>query len=100
MTTRVRVVTDSTACLPAQLIARHDVEVVPLRVTLGSRTAIDGVDVTAGEVAAALRAKVPVSTSRPSPAEFAAAHLDNRDADDVDDVVRRRPAVPGLDEFL
>src|SRR6478609_1978965 len=74
MTTGVRVVTDSTACLSAQLIARHDLEVVPLRVTLGSRTAVDGVDVTAGEVAAALRAKVPVSTSRPSPAEFATAY--------------------------
>ena len=41
---------------------------------LGSRTAVDGVDVTAGEVAAALRAKVPVSTSRLSPAEFATAY--------------------------
>jgi DegV family protein with EDD domain len=74
MTNRVRVVTDSTACLSAELVARHDLEVVPLRVTLGTRTAVDGVDVTAGEVAAALRGKVPVSTSRPSPAEFAAAY--------------------------
>ncbi len=67
----VAVVTDSTACLPAQLVAQRRIEVVALRVTLGPRTAIDGVDVTADDVARALRDKVTVSTSRPTPAEFA-----------------------------
>ncbi|HEY7009308.1 MAG TPA: DegV family protein [Jatrophihabitantaceae bacterium] len=64
----VAVVTDSTAYLPADC---PEVHVVPLRVHLGARTAVDGVDVTPADVVAALRAKVPVSTSRPSPAEFA-----------------------------
>jgi DegV family protein with EDD domain len=70
----VAVVTDSTACLPAQTVERLGISVVPLRVTLGARTAVDGVNVTCSEVARALRAKVPVSTSRPSPAEFAARY--------------------------
>ncbi|HZZ98000.1 MAG TPA: DegV family protein [Jatrophihabitantaceae bacterium] len=68
---RVAIVTDSTAYLPDDCA---DVRVVPLRVHLGSRTAVDGVDVTPADVVTALRAKVAVSTSRPSPAEFAAAY--------------------------
>jgi DegV family protein with EDD domain len=67
----VRVVTDSTACLPPERVASLGVDVVPLRVQIGQRTAIDGVDVSSAEVARALRSKVNVSTSRPTPAEFA-----------------------------
>jgi DegV family protein with EDD domain len=70
----VAVVTDSTACLPAATIDRLSISVVPLRVTMGSRTATDGVDVSSAEVARALQAKVAVSTSRPTPAEFAAQY--------------------------
>jgi DegV family protein with EDD domain len=54
--------------------------VVPLRVHLGSRTLTDGVDVTPWDVVCALRAKTPVSTSRPSPAEFAATYRSLLDA--------------------
>jgi DegV family protein with EDD domain len=68
---KVCVVTDSTACLSAETVEKFGISVVPLRVTLGNRTAIDGVNVTSAEVSRALRAKVPVSTSRPTPAEFA-----------------------------
>jgi DegV family protein with EDD domain len=67
----VRVVTDSTACLSDERRAELGVSVVPLRVMLGSRTAIDGVDVSSADVARALQSKVAVSTSRPTPAEFA-----------------------------
>jgi DegV family protein with EDD domain len=70
----VAVVTDSTTCLSAETVERLRISVVPLRVTLGSRTAVDGVDVAAGDVSRALRAKVAVSTSRPAPAEFAARY--------------------------
>ena len=70
---RVAIVTDSTAHLPPA-VAVTQVEVVPLRVHLGPRTFVDGVDVTQEDVLAALRAKVPVSTSRPSPAQFAAVY--------------------------
>jgi DegV family protein with EDD domain len=71
---RVAVVTDSTACLPADAAQRLGVSVVPLRVTMGSRTAVDGVDVSSTEVARALRSNIAVSTSRPTPAEFAARY--------------------------
>ncbi|MDT4919960.1 MAG: fatty acid kinase fatty acid binding subunit [Pseudonocardiales bacterium] len=70
----VAVVTDSTACLPPPTVDELGISVVPLRVTLGARTAVDGVTVTSSEVARALRAKVRVSTSRPTPAEFAARY--------------------------
>ena len=69
---RVAIVTDSTAYLPEKLA--EQVEVVPLRVHLGTRTLVDGVDVGPSDVVAALKAKLPVSTSRPSPAEFAAVY--------------------------
>jgi DegV family protein with EDD domain len=74
---RVAVVTDSTACLPSGC---PEVEVVPLRVHLGTRTAVDGVDVTPAAVVSALRSRIPVSTSRPSPAEFATAYRSLLDA--------------------
>jgi DegV family protein with EDD domain len=74
MDERVAVVTDSTAELPPGVLGTVEVRVVPLRVTLGARTAMDGVDVTPRDVANALREKVPVTTSRPSPAEFAAVY--------------------------
>ncbi|MEO6884791.1 MAG: DegV family protein [Jatrophihabitantaceae bacterium] len=69
----VAVVTDSTASLPVELVDSLGIRIVPLRVSLGARTATDGVDVRPSDVAAALRARVVVTTSRPPPAEFALA---------------------------
>jgi DegV family protein with EDD domain len=71
---RVKVVTDSTAYLPPGSAEQLGVHIVPLRVHLGTRTAIDGVDVTPSVIASALRDKQRVTTSRPSPAEFAAMY--------------------------
>lgn len=74
MSERVAVVTDSTSCLAQDDLAEYGIEVVPLRVTLGHRTAVDdGVDVTPADVTRALRQKFAVRTSRPTPDEFAAA---------------------------
>jgi DegV family protein with EDD domain len=66
----VAVVTDSTADLPLPA-EELGVAVVPLRVTVGTSVAVDGA-VTPAEVAQALREKKRVTTSRPTPAEFAA----------------------------
>ncbi|MEO8889541.1 MAG: DegV family protein [Jatrophihabitantaceae bacterium] len=77
---RVAIVTDSTADLPPQIVSDLGIRVVPLRVMLGSRTAVDGVDVTPRDVTDALRAKVVVTTSRPTPGEFAAAYRECLDA--------------------
>jgi DegV family protein with EDD domain len=67
-------VTDSTAYLPPDLVGDLDVRVVPLHVVVGGREHREGVDVTAAEVAAALRSFTPVSTSRPAPAAFLEAY--------------------------
>jgi DegV family protein with EDD domain len=71
---RVVVVTDSTAYLPTGLADELSVRVVPLQVVLGGRSGAEGSEVTPAQVAAALAAWVPVSTSRPTPTEFAAAY--------------------------
>jgi DegV family protein with EDD domain len=71
---RVVVVTDSTAYLPDGLADELSVRVVPLQVVLGGRSGAEGSEVTPAQVAAALAAWVPVSTSRPTPAEFAAVY--------------------------
>ena len=67
----VAVVTDSTAALTDAVCDKYGVAVVPLQVVLGQRVGAEGVDVTPEEVATALLAKAPVSTSRPSPKSFA-----------------------------
>ena len=63
-------VTDSTSYLPAGLAEELGIRVVPLQVQLGDRTGREGIDVAPGDVTAALRARVPVSTSRPTPGDF------------------------------
>jgi DegV family protein with EDD domain len=71
----VAVVTDSTAYLPPGMADRHAISEVPLHVVLGSRTGAEGLEVSPGDVASALaERRVQVSTSRPTPAEFAAAY--------------------------
>jgi DegV family protein with EDD domain len=71
----VAVVTDSTAYLPPGMAATHDVAEVPLHVVLGTRTGAEGLEVSPGDVASALaERRMQVSTSRPTPAEFAAVY--------------------------
>jgi DegV family protein with EDD domain len=71
----VAVVTDSSAHLPTGMFADGEVTVVPLYVRVGSRSGVEGVDVTPAEVARALRERrVAVSTSRPNPPDFVAAY--------------------------
>ena len=74
MAGRVVVVTDSTAYLPDGLADRLSIRVVPLRVVLGGRSGEEGTDVTPADIASALSDWVPVSTSRPTPAELAAVY--------------------------
>jgi DegV family protein with EDD domain len=71
---RVVVVTDSTAYLPDGLADQLSVRVVPLQVVLGGRSGAEGSEVSPAQVAAALAAWVPVSTSRPTPGEFATVY--------------------------
>jgi DegV family protein with EDD domain len=75
MTGRVAVVTDSTADLPADLVARFGLTVVPTYVTVGDRTGREGIDITAADVLAALGNR-PVTTSRATPHAFAEVYRD------------------------
>ncbi|MGY1750063.1 DegV family protein [Modestobacter sp. SYSU DS0511] len=71
----VAVVTDSTAYLPAEVVAELGIEVVPLYVVLAGRSGREGSDVTSAEVARALAVRGGhVTTSRPTPGDFVAAY--------------------------
>jgi len=71
----VRVVTDSTAYVPADVAQASGLCVVPLSVTLSGRAGREGLDVTPADVARALAdRRGTVTTSRPAPADFTAAY--------------------------
>ena len=70
-TRSIVVVTDSTACLPEDLVAERGIVVLPLQVVIGADSYDEGSpDASPERVAEALRDYRPVSTSRPSPAAF------------------------------
>jgi len=73
---RIALVTDSTASLPAEVVAEHAITVVPLQVVIGSKSYDEGAadEVTPERLAEALREWTPVSTSRPNPEVFLAAY--------------------------
>jgi DegV family protein with EDD domain len=71
MSRHVAIVTDSTAYLPQQTIERHGIVSVPLTVVLGDRAMEEGTEISARSVAVALQKRRPVTTSRPSPEQFA-----------------------------
>jgi DegV family protein with EDD domain len=68
----IALVTDSTASLPADVVAARDITVVPLQVVIGATSYDEAVDggATPEMLADALRAWTPVSTSRPNPHEM------------------------------
>ncbi len=71
----VAVVTDSTASLPPEVVARYGIEVVPCYVVLAGRSGREGEEITTGDVARALGVRgQKVSTSRPTPGDFVAAY--------------------------
>lgn len=71
----VRVVTDSTADLPAELAAELGITVVPLKVIFGPETYQDGVDLTSEEFFRKLQqADELPTTSQPSVGEFQAIY--------------------------
>jgi fatty acid-binding protein DegV len=71
----VTVVTDSAAALPADLVERYGIRVVPLWLTIGDERHRDG-DIPLDELVR--RFDEPISTSAPSPGEFATVIADAR----------------------
>lgn len=80
MSAHVALVTDSTAYLPQDAVDRHRIGVVPLSVVMGDDVLAEGIEVSPKDVAQALRARTPVTTSRPNPESFAAAYRAAADA--------------------
>ena len=72
----IGICTDSGAQLPAALVARYDVEVVPLTVTVDGTSYLEHVELDADAFYERFRdgARPAVSTAAPSPARFAAAY--------------------------
>ena len=72
---RVTIVTDSTACLPEELVHRYAIDVVPLQVTINGHSGAEGSEVTPSMVVAALPDKGnTVSTKPPAQQAFADAY--------------------------
>lgn len=77
MTARTVVVTDSTASLAPGVAEDRGITVVPLQVVIGSQVHDEGTEGASPQaVAEALRAYVPVSTSRPNPAAMLKVYED------------------------
>ena len=70
----VRVVTDSTASLPAATLERLRMTVVPLHVHVGDTVYLEGVDLAPEQVASLVAGPERVTTSQPTPAMFAEAY--------------------------
>jgi len=68
---RVAVVTDSTCCLPAELVTQHSIHVVPLLILIGGKAFRDNVDITPSEVYKIMRRDEDLpTTSVPTPDDF------------------------------
>ncbi len=68
---KVAVVTDSSANIPAELVQQLNIHVVPIPLMYGTRTYLDGVDITAEEVYQRLRLEKQIpTTSAPSVGDF------------------------------
>lgn len=70
----IAIVTDSTASLDLDEARRQGIAVAPTKVVVGTEVRTEGIDITADELAEALRTRTPVSTSRPSPETFHALY--------------------------
>ncbi|HUT68399.1 MAG TPA: DegV family protein, partial [Dehalococcoidales bacterium] len=67
---KVAIVTDTTACVPQEQVARYDIEVVPVQLIIEDKTYRDGIDITPTEFYNLLRKskKLPTtSSSSPNP---------------------------------
>lgn len=71
----IRIVTDSTADLPLELVQEYNIKVVPLRVYFNEETYREGIDISPNQFYKKLKEydKLP-TTSQPPPGDFVAAY--------------------------
>ncbi len=81
----VRVVTDSTADLPAEIARELDITIVPAYINIKGRSYKDGVDITPDEVYSELvKSDTPITTSQPPPGDFAQVYRNVlKEADEI-----------------
>jgi DegV family protein with EDD domain len=73
---KIAVVTDSTCCLPAELVARYSIHVVPLLICISGKSHRDNVDITPQEVYRIMRRDEDLpTTSVPTPDDFSKAFI-------------------------
>jgi DegV family protein with EDD domain len=71
----IRVVTDSTCDLPAEVIAKYGISVVPLYINIGSRGYLDGVEISRAEFYNSLPAYAELpTTATPPPDKYLPAY--------------------------
>jgi len=74
---KVAVVTDSSACVPKEVIKQYGIHILPLILIFEDRSYRDGVDITSQEFYELLKkAKKVPTTSSPSPGEYLEAFLE------------------------
>ncbi|SDG96601.1 EDD domain protein, DegV family [Alteribacillus persepolensis] len=83
---RVKIVTDSTADIPKDLVKKYDITVVPLKVAIGNETFQDGVNLTTEAFYQKIESSEELpSTSQPTPYEFETVYrrIAENEADEV-----------------
>jgi DegV family protein with EDD domain len=77
----IRIVTDSTCDLPAEIVIKYDITVIPLHINVGEKTYLDGVNLTREQFYAQLPGFNPApTTAAPSPEVFKGAYEKLADA--------------------
>lgn len=83
---RIALVTDSTCDLPAELIEKYDIHVVPLNVTFGDKNYLDGVTIESNQFFEMLKTEpIHPRTSQPAPGDFAVIY--ERLKDEYDHII-------------
>ena len=70
---KVRIITDSTSCLPEEVMKEYDIQIVPVGLSINGKAYKDGIDISPNEFWKLFKeAKEMPTTSTPSPGDFAA----------------------------
>jgi DegV family protein with EDD domain len=75
MMRKVGIITDSTACIPEELVVKYNIGVMPIQIIFEGKSYLDGIDISPGEVYRIMRQQENLpTTSTPSAGEFLDAY--------------------------